>query len=125
MMSALIVSAYKSRKFKKLPPKISGSFSSFTSQEINEKHVHEQFGSITLPSINTEENVYSTLNCQNVESPVSDRSLIVQTRVITDISITDTGGGVNEIYSVSCLDDEQFWTCGLENVMRLYNSMGN
>lgn len=108
-----LVSAYKSRiaEFKKLPPKVTVSFSSFTSQKINVKHVYEQFGSVTLPSIKTEENGYSTLNCQNVESPVSDKSLVIQPRVITDISIKDSIDGVNDIYNVSCLDDKQFWTC--------------
>lgn len=54
---------------------------------------------------------------------VIERSLIVQPRVITDIS-TESTGYRGEIYSVCCLGVGKIWTCGMDNTMRLFNLDG-
>lgn len=77
-----------------------------------------------MPSIKKEEYGY-TFNSR-IRSPkpcVIDRSLIVQPRVIRDIS-TESTGYLGEIYSVCYLGGDMIWTCGIDNTMRLFNLDG-
>ncbi|XP_065921274.1 tripartite motif-containing protein 3-like isoform X2 [Magallana gigas] len=119
------VSAYKSRnaEFRRLPPKLTVSLPSFTPQKINKEQLYQQFGSLSASSIKTEEQVY-TMDSPGAESSPPDRPLIdvYVPRIITQI---DTEYGVsNRLLGVSCLSDEELWTCGWDNKMRLYNLKG-
>ncbi|XP_065925997.1 B-box type zinc finger protein ncl-1-like [Magallana gigas] len=115
------VSAYKSRndKFRRLPPKLTVSLPSFTPQKINKEQLYQQFGSLSRSSINmikTEEHGYTI-------GSYWDRPLIDVPQIITQI-YTEYGGFVNKLRSVSCVGDEELWTCGTDNMMRLYNLQG-
>nr|XP_034334040.1 uncharacterized protein LOC117691651 [Crassostrea gigas]XP_034334041.1 uncharacterized protein LOC117691651 [Crassostrea gigas] len=115
------VSAYKSRndEFRRLPPKLTVSLPSFTPQKINKEQLYQQFGSLSASSIKTEEHGY-TMEFLGAESSPPDRPLIDIPRIITQID-TECGG----LDSVSCLSDEEMWTCGCnDNIMRLYNLRG-
>ncbi|XP_065937055.1 tripartite motif-containing protein 2-like [Magallana gigas] len=119
------VSAYKSRndEFRRLPPKLTVSLPSFTPQKINKEQLYQQFGSLSASSIKTEEHGY-TMESPGAESSPPDRSLIDVPRIITQID-TEYGGLFNSLCSVSCLSDEEVWTCGdNDNIMRLYNLSG-
>ncbi|XP_052686397.1 tripartite motif-containing protein 3-like [Crassostrea angulata] len=118
-----LVSAYKSRiaEFRRLPPKLTVSLPSFTPQKINKEQLYQQFGSLSASSIKTEEQVY-TMDSPDVESSPPDRPLIDVPRIITQIN-TEYGVS-NGLYSVSCLRDEELWTRGRDNKMRLYNLQG-
>ncbi|XP_034314966.2 tripartite motif-containing protein 3-like isoform X2 [Magallana gigas] len=117
------VSAYKSRiaEFRRLPPKLTVSLPSFTPQKINKEQLYQQFGSLSASSIKTEEQVY-TMDSPGAESSPPDRPLIDVPRIITQIN-TEYGDS-NELFSVSCLSDEELWTRGRDNKMRLYNLKG-
>nr|XP_011424192.2 tripartite motif-containing protein 5 [Crassostrea gigas]XP_011424194.2 tripartite motif-containing protein 5 [Crassostrea gigas]XP_011424196.2 tripartite motif-containing protein 5 [Crassostrea gigas]XP_011424197.2 tripartite motif-containing protein 5 [Crassostrea gigas]XP_011424198.2 tripartite motif-containing protein 5 [Crassostrea gigas]XP_011424199.2 tripartite motif-containing protein 5 [Crassostrea gigas]XP_019921805.2 tripartite motif-containing protein 5 [Crassostrea gigas]XP_0 len=114
------VSAYKSRndEFRRFPPKLTVSLSSFTPQKINKEQLYQQFGSLSASSIKTEEHGY-TMESPGAESSPPDRPLIDVPRIITQI---DTE--CKPLGSVSCLSDEEMWTCGDDNIMRLYNLRG-
>ncbi|XP_052715337.1 E3 ubiquitin-protein ligase TRIM71-like [Crassostrea angulata] len=114
------VSAYKSRndEFRRLPPKLTVSLPSFTPQKINKEQLYQQFGSLSASSIKTEEHGY-TMESPGAESSPPDRPLIDVPRIITQIN-TENG----RLYSVSCLSDEEIWTRGDDNIMRLYNLSG-
>ncbi|XP_052686392.1 tripartite motif-containing protein 3-like [Crassostrea angulata] len=118
-----LVSAYKSRnaEFRRLPPKLTVSLPSFTPQKINKEQLYQQFGSLSASSIKTEEQVY-TMDSPGAESSPPDRPLIDVPRIITEIN-TEYGDS-NRLRSVSCLRDEELWTCGQDNKMRLYNLKG-
>uniref|UniRef100_K1PX25 Tripartite motif-containing protein 2 n=1 Tax=Magallana gigas TaxID=29159 RepID=K1PX25_MAGGI len=49
-------------------------------------------------------------------------SLIDEPQTITDIKTNY--GRLNPLYGVSCLSDEEIWTCGLSRSMKLYNLQG-
>ncbi|XP_052685222.1 uncharacterized protein LOC128165058 [Crassostrea angulata] len=119
------VSAYKSRiaEFRRLPPKLTVSLPSFTPQKINKEQLYQQFGSLSASSIKTEDHGY-TMDSPGAESSPPDRPLIdvYVPRIITQIN-TEYGVS-NRLGSVSCLSDEELWTCGRDNKMRLYNLKG-
>nr|XP_034330764.1 E3 ubiquitin-protein ligase TRIM71-like isoform X2 [Crassostrea gigas]XP_034330765.1 E3 ubiquitin-protein ligase TRIM71-like isoform X2 [Crassostrea gigas] len=113
------VFAYKSRndKFRRLPPKLIVSLPSFTPQKINKEQLYQQFGSLSASSIKTEEHGYT------IDS-YWDRPLIDVPRIITQID-TEYGGFLHQLCSVSCVSDEELWTCGSnDNKMSLYNVQG-
>nr|XP_034329565.1 uncharacterized protein LOC117690198 [Crassostrea gigas] len=112
---ASLVFAYKSRnvEFRRLPPKLTVSFPSFTPQKITNEQLYQQIGSLSASSIKTEEHGYT------MDSP-PPMPLIDVPRVITQIKTSHRG-----LFSVSCVKDECIWTCGLlDNKMRLYNLQG-
>ncbi|XP_065939115.1 E3 ubiquitin-protein ligase TRIM71-like [Magallana gigas] len=115
------VSAYKSRndEFRRLPPKLTVSLPSFTPQKINKEQLYQQFGSLSASSIKTEEHGY-TMESPGAESSPPDRPLIDVPRIITQINTE-----YRELGGVSCLSDEEMWTCGDDDkIMRLYNLRG-
>ncbi|XP_065939140.1 tripartite motif-containing protein 2-like [Magallana gigas] len=115
------VSAYKSKndEFRRLPPNLTVSLLSFTPQKINKEQLYQQFGSLSASSIKTEEHGY-TMETPSAESSPPDRPLIDVPRIITQINTE-----CKPLYSVSCLSDEEMWTCGCnDNIMRLYNFRG-
>uniref|UniRef100_K1RT36 Tripartite motif-containing protein 2 n=1 Tax=Magallana gigas TaxID=29159 RepID=K1RT36_MAGGI len=114
------VSAYKSRndEFRRLPPKLTVSLPSFTPQKINKERLYQQFGSLSASSIKTEGHGY-TMESPGAESSPPDRPLIDVPRIITQIN-TEYG----QLFSVSCLSDEEMWTRGPDNIIRLYNLRG-
>uniref|UniRef100_A0A8W8JGI2 B box-type domain-containing protein n=2 Tax=Magallana gigas TaxID=29159 RepID=A0A8W8JGI2_MAGGI len=115
-----LVSAYKSRiaEFRRLPPKVTVSLPRFTPQKINKEQIYQQIGSLSALSIKTEEHGY-TMDSPGAESSPPDKPLIDVPRIITDIN-TEYGES-NGLRSVSCLSDDEVWTSGNNNMMRLYN----
>ncbi|XP_011451877.3 tripartite motif-containing protein 3-like [Magallana gigas] len=114
------VSAYKSRnaEFKRLPSKLTVSLPKFTPQKINKEQIYQQIGSLSALSIKTEEHGYK-IDSPGAEFSTLDKPLIDVPRIITDIN-TEYGQS-NKLRSVSCLSDDEVWTRGSDNIMRLYN----
>lgn len=95
------VCGYKSRnaEFKRFPTKLQFNLRSFTPQKINKEQIYQQFGFLPALSI---------------------KLLIDKPQIIASINTEYRG-----LKSVSCLSDEQIWTCGFNDiVMRLYNLQG-
>eukprot|EP00105_Crassostrea_gigas_P045358 XP_019929506.1 PREDICTED: uncharacterized protein LOC109620808 isoform X3 [Crassostrea gigas] len=118
------VSAYKSRiaEFRRLPPKLTVSLPRFTPQKINKEQIYQQIGSLSALSIKTEEHGYTMDSPGAESSPLPDRPLIDVPRIITDIN-TEYGES-NKLCIVSCLSDDELWTRGQDNMLRLYNLHG-
>nr|XP_034310785.1 tripartite motif-containing protein 3-like [Crassostrea gigas] len=118
-----LISAYKSRndEFRRLPPKLTATLPKFTPEKINKEQLHEQFGSLSALSIKTEEHGY-TMDSPDAETSAPDRPLINVPQVITEIN-TEFGRN-NPLRCVSCQSVEDVWTCGGDNIMRLYNLQG-
>lgn len=101
---------YKSRnaEFRKLPPKHTITLPSFMPQ----KNINFNF--LSVSPIKTEEQGY-------IFPP--DKPLIDEPWVVTDINTEYAAS--NGLRGVSCLSDENVWTCGFnEKIMRLYNLKG-
>ncbi|XP_034305428.2 uncharacterized protein [Magallana gigas] len=109
---------FRNDEFRRLPPKLTVSLPSFTPHMINKEQLYQQFGSLSESSFKTEERGY-TMDSPGAESSFPDRPLIDVPRIITDIKTECKG-----LCCVSCLSDEDIWTCGNENIMRLYNLRG-
>ena len=73
----------------------------FNSQEISRKQIHQQIGSL---------------------SELTLTFLLDEPRILTDIQTEYRWP--NELHSVSCLCDNEFWSCGDDDIMSLYNLQG-
>ena len=116
-----LVSKYRSRveEFRKLPHKLQISLPNFSPQKINREELLKQFGALSPLSIETEEQGY-TLPSLGAESSPPDRPLLDFPRLINDIPTT----GYGELYNVSCLNDEEMWASGDNEIMKLFNLKG-
>ncbi|XP_056008576.1 tripartite motif-containing protein 3-like [Ostrea edulis] len=113
-----LTSTYKSRngEFRQLPPKVRVTLPSLSPQKINTEKLREMFGSLLPLSINTEQG-YTMKSAEAVSSPPV-KPLLDEPRVTATI---DTGYDRYELRSVSCLSEDQVWTCGGNETMKLLN----
>ncbi|XP_056008564.1 E3 ubiquitin-protein ligase TRIM71-like [Ostrea edulis] len=112
-----LTSTYKSRngEFRQLPPKVRVTLPSLSPQKINTEKLREMFGSLLPLSINTEQG--DTMKSAEAVSSPPVKPLLDEPRVTATI---DTG--YDYLYSVSCLSEDQVWTCGDYNkTMKLLN----
>ncbi|XP_062572755.1 uncharacterized protein LOC134234718 [Saccostrea cucullata] len=114
-----LASTYKSKnaEFRRLPPKVSVSLPSFFLHQINTELLHQMFGSLSALSVTTDEHGYTMKTPEAVSCPFV-KPLLDEPELITTI---DTR---YRLYSVTCLSDEEIWTCGLDAIMKLYNLQG-
>ncbi|XP_052705306.1 uncharacterized protein LOC128181082 [Crassostrea angulata] len=116
-----LVSEYKSKiaEFRKLPPKLKVLLPSFRPQEIHTSdQLIKQFGSLSALSFTAEKQDYS-MPPQGAESSPPDWSLMDVPQLITAI---DTGH--KYLYGVTCQNNAEIWTHGLDKEMKLYNLRG-
>lgn len=109
-----LISTYKSRnaEFKKFPPCLTVSFTTFISQQIDKEQICQQFGFLTNTSIAEDHD----------DKSISKRAFIDTPRITLDF--TTEYGDPNRLWNVSCLNDDKIWTSGYDRIMRLYNLKG-
>lgn len=117
-----VVSAHKSRnaEFRRFISKLKISLPRFTSQRINREMI--QLGCLSVVSIETTEHNFVT-NSPGIDSSSSDRPTIAAVSFVIK-EINTTSGESSGLRSVSCLNDENIWTCGQDNIMQLYSLQG-
>ncbi|XP_062601302.1 uncharacterized protein LOC134263021 [Saccostrea cucullata] len=115
-----LVSVYKSRNegFRYLPPDHNVSLPSFFPHQINTDQLRQMFGFLSALSITTEERSYRMETPESVSCPPV-KLLVDEPRLIITI---DTG--YKNICSVTCLTDEEIWTCGDDKIMKLIDLRG-
>ncbi|XP_078322171.1 uncharacterized protein LOC111114523 [Crassostrea virginica] len=134
-----LVSEYTSRneEFRSLPAQFQVHLPTFSPQEINREQLYQQLGSlsqllITYPLTDEgartiEEHGGLKKTPGDVSSPparlLSDKLLSNSPSILNYIQ-TEFGGLNNPLYNVSCLSDEEIWTCGDNKIMKLYNLKG-
>ncbi|XP_034333306.2 tripartite motif-containing protein 2-like [Magallana gigas] len=118
------VFAYKSKnaKFRRLPPKLAVTLPKFLPRKIDKGHIYKEFGSLSELAIESEKDGYE-MDSQVAQSSSLERPLADEPRIITNIYTEYRG--INEFRNVSCLIDTEVWTCGIDNVMRLYSLKGD
>ncbi|XP_078323018.1 uncharacterized protein LOC111130443 [Crassostrea virginica] len=93
-----LVSEYTSRteEFRSLPAQFQVALPTFTPERINREQIHQQIGSLLELDI-----------AFHLDEP----------RIRKDIQTKCRGG----LLSVSCLNNSEIWTCGGDNILRLYD----
>ncbi|XP_056004031.1 tripartite motif-containing protein 45-like [Ostrea edulis] len=112
-----LASTYKSRnsEFRTLPPKVRATLPHFTPQKINTDQLREMFGSLSPLSINTEHG--DTIKSAEALSSPPVKPLLDGPRLTATINTGYECG----LYSVSCLSEDQVWTRGGNETMKLLN----
>nr|XP_022304495.1 tripartite motif-containing protein 3-like [Crassostrea virginica] len=139
-----LVSEYtsKNEEFRSLPAQFQVTLPTFSPQEINREQLYQQLGSLSQlviaypltdePVMTTEEHGAPKKTPGAVsppparllsDKPLHDKPLIDKPRILTGIQ-TEYHGGLNALYNVSCLSDEDIWTSGNNEIMKLYNLKG-
>ena len=120
-----LVSEYKSRnaEFRHMPAKFEVSLPTFTPQKINREQIHEQLGFLSKLTITKKEHGGSMKTPSAVYShPV--QPFVDEPRILSDM-ITEYGTHMyNALHNMSCLSDNELWTSGQDEILRLYNLQG-
>ncbi|XP_062601303.1 uncharacterized protein LOC134263022 [Saccostrea cucullata] len=113
-------SAYKSRndEFRSLPPKINISLPSFFPHQINREQLYQSFCSVSALPITSVPRGYILKTKEAVSCP-SPKPMLDEPEIITTI---DTR--YNPLFSVTCLSDEEIWTCWNTDIINSYNKEG-
>ena len=116
-----LVSKYKNRnkEFRRLPAQLEVILPTFTPYKIDSKQICQQFGSLSKLVITKETDGGSE------ESPDAKPIPPVKTFIDEPEVITDIKTEYEELCSVSCLNDTDFWTCGASKFLQLHNLQGN
>lgn len=96
----------------------SGSWcsSKFSLHKSNKTNIDYQFNYVSGLSIKTEEQEYILKTPSTISFP---HSLITVQWIIVN-----TYTKFRSCYNISCWNKEEFWTCGHDNMIRLYNFQG-
>ena len=104
----------KNEELRELPPEFTASLPNFKPKAIDKKHLLEQFGSVSPFSIKAKEKVYTPSDPEN-----QSRVFLDDPKVTAEIKTI-----YDELYDVFLSNDNQFWTRGHNEVMKLYNLEG-
>lgn len=85
---------------------------------INKETLHEQFIWLSAFCVNYEECDYANVDPSAESSYADNRPIANEPLIVSDIN-AEYG-----LRSVSCLNDENVWTCCSDDMMRLYNLKG-
>uniref|UniRef100_K1QFB4 Tripartite motif-containing protein 3 n=1 Tax=Magallana gigas TaxID=29159 RepID=K1QFB4_MAGGI len=105
----------KIREFSKLPPKLQVKLPTYIPKPIDREKLYSLFRHITPLSTATEENVLS-LNQPNT----SVRELLDKPELVATIQT-----GYEQLFGVTCLDEDGVWTHSLTNKIKCFNIKGS
>lgn len=109
-----LISSFKSgnAKFREIPFDQNVSLPMFIPNRINKKQLYSLFGSLSDHTTK----YAGAQSLRQVSLQKDDPQVIAEIR--TEYN------DANELRSISCRDDGDVWTCGSDNIMRLYNLQG-
>ncbi|XP_052683012.1 uncharacterized protein LOC128163448 [Crassostrea angulata] len=113
-VSPTIEYSSKIREFSKLPPKVKVTLPTFIPKPLDHEKLYNMFGQITPLSTATEQNVLS-LNQPNT----SVRELLDEPELVATIQT-----GYQNVFSVTYLNEDCVWTCGLTKDIKCFNIKG-
>jgi hypothetical protein len=104
----------KTKEFRELPPKVRVSLPTFNPNPIDGEQLYKSLGCLVPLSVTTDANGY-TLK----ETEGSPRELMEEPELVTTVNT-----GYEKLRSVTCLSEEEFWTCAMVSDMKCFNIQG-
>nr|XP_022298983.1 uncharacterized protein LOC111107874 [Crassostrea virginica] len=101
-------------EFRKLPPKVNVSMPKFIPKQVAREEVSNLIGKLTPLSTTFEERVFTAKKPNTLV-----RELLDVQQVFNTIKT-----GHENLYSVTCLNEEQIWTCGSTADIKCFNIQG-
>ncbi|XP_062602486.1 uncharacterized protein LOC134264206 [Saccostrea cucullata] len=103
------------KEFNKFPPKIQIFLPTFSPQYIDAGLVHKLFGSLTPLLAKREAESYRLLNPE-----ATAKALLEESKLISSINTASTN-----LRSVTCLKEEEFWTCSrVSGLIQCFSTQG-
>ncbi|XP_062576440.1 uncharacterized protein LOC134238331 [Saccostrea cucullata] len=118
-LSKLFGNKFNIERYQMLPQKIVPSLPKFLPGKIHEKELHDRFGALELSSLTSDKHGYSMKTAQ--KSPKAGSSPPVKQLLDKPEAVTIIHTGYKDLYHVACLSDEDIWTSGDENIMKLFS----
>ncbi|XP_062621753.1 uncharacterized protein LOC134283311 [Saccostrea cucullata] len=115
-----LISEYNSRnsEFRCLPPKVNVLPPRFSTHWISREELHVMFGFLSTLCITKEEHGYTMKTPEAVCCPPV-KPLLDEPKRIATIQTR-----FERLNSITCLSDEEIWTCGENQIIKLYNIQG-
>ncbi|XP_055998972.1 uncharacterized protein LOC125667228 [Ostrea edulis] len=104
----------QNKEFRKLPPKVRVSLPTFSPNTIDSEQLYKSLGSLIPLSFTTDENGYTLKKTET-----SPKELMDEPELVTTINT-----GYKNLRSVTCLSEEEFWTCAEVVDMKCFNVQG-
>ena len=108
----------RNKEFKKMPSKPCISYFNFEPKEIDGKQLFGLFGSLSYTPKETMKHDIMVQSKESMISPPNKKLLNVP------VLVKDIDTSYEKLHSVTCLSDEQIWSCGLDSVISLYSLQG-
>ncbi|XP_062621790.1 uncharacterized protein LOC134283345 [Saccostrea cucullata] len=103
-----------------LPHKIIPSLPKFIPRKMHQEELSKMFGALSSSSLTSDEHGYSMKTTQ--KSPEAGSSPPVKQLLDEPETVTTIHTGYsNYLYNVACLSDEEIWTRGNDNTMKLFS----
>ncbi|XP_062596843.1 uncharacterized protein LOC134258213 [Saccostrea cucullata] len=106
-------------KYKNLPPKILPSLPKFTPGKILGEETSKLFGVLAPSSLTLDKHGYSMKTTQ--KSPEAGSSPPVKQLLDEPETLSTRDTGYENLLNVACRSDEEIWTSGTDNTMKLYS----
>ncbi|XP_061168349.1 uncharacterized protein LOC133177304 [Saccostrea echinata] len=123
-LSKLFSAKINADRYKKLPKKIVPSMPKFMPGKI-QGELGKLFGTLSSGSLTSDKHGYSMKTTQKspkVGSSPPVKQLLDEPETIITIDIDiDMHTKYGDLYNVACLSDEEFWTSGGDNTMKIYS----
>ncbi|XP_061176047.1 E3 ubiquitin-protein ligase arc-1-like [Saccostrea echinata] len=109
---------------KALPPKVNATTPRFSPKSINNEQISEMFGTINKFSITTQEHGYklkALLDLSSTKENVIEEDTKENKKLLPEPAVTyiiETG--YRDLGSIACLNDEEIWTSGFDNSLKLF-----
>ncbi|XP_055999545.1 uncharacterized protein LOC130046660 [Ostrea edulis] len=101
----------QNKEFRNLPPKVRVSLPTFSPNTIDSEQLYKSLGSLIPLSFTTDENGYTLKKAET-----SPKELMDVPELVTTINT-----GYENLRSVTCLSEEEFWTSAVASDMKCFN----
>ncbi|XP_062569905.1 E3 ubiquitin-protein ligase TRIM45-like [Saccostrea cucullata] len=105
--------------YRNLPHKIIPSFPKFIPGKIQGEERRKMFGALSSSSLTSNKHGYSMKTTQ--KSPEAGSSPPVKQLLDQPETVTNIDTGYKQLYNLACSSDEEIWTSGNDNTMKLYS----